>query len=77
MKEFRFLYDRYTVNNSPFLLYAYADIAFSRWDIAAEVCELIYKFQSLATYNGHDYFLFQTNRFYVITEKYPQKCVFV
>ena len=39
---------------------AYADIAFSRWDIAAELCELVYKFQRLAPYSGDVCFLFKT-----------------
>ena len=28
-------------------VYAYVDITFSKWDIATEVSELVYKFQKL------------------------------
>ena len=35
------------VNNLLLAVYAYVDIAFSRWDITTKIYELVYKFQRL------------------------------
>ena len=40
-REIRFPYDWHSFNGSPCLPKAYNDINFSRWDIAAEVYELV------------------------------------
>ena len=40
IREIRFRWDRQPINNTLHLPCSYIDIAFSRWDIAAEVCEL-------------------------------------
>ena len=42
--EIRFPYGRYPVKSSLCFIYAYADIAFSRWDTAIEVYKLDYSF---------------------------------
>ena len=40
--EIIFPHDWQPINSSLCLPYTYVDITFSRWDIAAEVCELVY-----------------------------------
>ena len=49
LSEIKFLYDQQLDNSSLCLPYAYGDIAFSRRDITTKVCELVNKFQRLAT----------------------------
>ena len=45
IRQIKFPYDQQPVKSSQHLPYAYVDISFNRWDIAAKVYELSYKLQ--------------------------------
>ena len=65
-ERIRFPCDRLPFICSPCLSYSYVDIGFSRWDIAAEVCELVYSFQKHTTKKGDSSFLFKTHDLCII-----------
>ena len=46
--EIRFPHDWQLVNSSPRVRLAYVDIAFSRWDVAADVCDKSTNFRGLS-----------------------------
>ena len=67
-------YNRYSVNSSPNIHQAHADIIFSRGDTAAAVCAPVNKFQRLSTmYNIYMYNALQRNRIEPKIEKILRK----
>ena len=63
IREIGFLYIWLIVYRNLCLSNVYVDIAFSRWYIATEICEMVFWFQRPAIYNGHVTIVFKTHGF--------------